>query len=78
MATIDNAHIRYRIEKEDATEYWVVGGRYADGSFTRPAAGGEEERLGPFKSEREALDTWRRKAWATVDDALTRYHIERL
>jgi hypothetical protein len=78
MATVDNAHIRYRIEKEDAREYWVVGGRYADTGFTRMAGGGIEERLGPFKSERAALDVWRAKAWQTVDDALARYHIERL
>jgi hypothetical protein len=76
MAHVDNAHVRYRIEKEAATEYWVVGGRYADTTFAR-AAGGTEERLGPFKSEREALDVWRRKAWETVDDALARYRVER-
>lgn len=78
MATVDNAHIRYRIEKEDAREYWVVGGRYADTGFARIAGGGTEERLGPFRSEREALDVWRAKAWQSVDDALARYHIERL
>ena len=76
MATVDNAHTRYRIEKEDAHIFWVVGGRYADTSFTRFA--GTEERLGPFVTKREALDVWRAKAWATVDDALVRYHIERL
>jgi hypothetical protein len=78
MATVDNAHIRYRIEMEDAHEYWVVGGRYADTGFSRMAGGGAEERLGPFKSEHEALDVWRAKAWQTVDDALARYRIERL
>lgn len=78
MAQVDNAHVRYRIEKEDAREFWVVGGRYADTRFTRIAGGGKEERLGPFKSEREALDVWRAKAFQTVDDALARYHIERL
>lgn len=78
MATVDNAHIRYRIEREDAREYWVVGGHYADTGFTRIAGGRGEERLGPFKSEREALDVWRAKAFETVDDALARYHIERV
>ncbi|MCW5773526.1 MAG: DUF4170 domain-containing protein [Rhodospirillaceae bacterium] len=77
MATVDNAHVRYRIEKEDAGAYWVIGGHYADASFTHFAPGAEE-RLGPFKTEREALDVWRGKAWETVDDALARYHIERL
>ncbi len=74
MSTVDNAHMRFRIEEEDATKYWVVGGRYADATFTAPA--GAEERLGPF-AEREALETWRRKAIETEDDALARYRIER-
>jgi hypothetical protein len=78
MANVDNAHVRYRIEKEDAREYWVVGGRYADTGFTRMPDGAREERLGPFKTEREALDVWRAKAFQTVDDALARYHIERI
>lgn len=77
MASVDSAHVRYRIEKEDAREYWVVGGRYADTGFTRIAGGGTEERLGPFKSEREALDVWRAKAFQTIDDALARYRVER-
>ncbi len=78
MAHVDNAHARFRIEKDDAREFWVVGGRYADTSVRRIAGGSAEERLGPFKSEREALDVWRAKAWQTVDDALARYHIERV
>src|SRR3546814_3334952 len=28
METIDDAHARWSIEKEDAREYWVVGGSY--------------------------------------------------
>lgn len=78
MATVDNAHVRYRIEKEDAREYWVVGGRYADTGFTRIAGGGAEERYGPFKSEREAMEVWRARAFQTVDDAMARYRIERV
>jgi hypothetical protein len=78
MATVDNAHTRYRIEREDAREYWVVGGHYADTTFTRIGGGGIEERLGPFRSERAALDVWRAKAFQTIDDALARYHIERV
>jgi len=77
MANVDNAHVRYRIEKEDARQFWVVGGRYADTGFTRIAEGGAEERIGPFKTERAALDAWRAKAFQTVDDAMTRYRIER-
>ncbi len=77
MATVDNALARYNIEKEDHAEYWVVGGRYADASFTRMAHGGTEEQLGPFATETEAVDLWRKKAWETVDDALAQYRVER-
>ena len=76
MATVDNAHIRYRIEKEDSTEYWVVGGIYADTKFQDIAQGHEAERYGPFASEDDALDKWREKAWETVDDAFAQYRIE--
>lgn len=77
MATVDNAQARYHIEKEEHAEYWVVGGRYADASFTRMAHGGAEEQIGPFGSEAEAIDLWRKKAWETVDDALAQYRVER-
>lgn len=76
-ATVDDAHCRYRIEKQDSAKYWVVGGTYVDTEFTRLLGGGPAERLGPFDSYDEALETWRGKAWATVDDAHTRYRIER-
>lgn len=76
MDTVDNAHIRYRIEKEDSTEFWVVGGIYADTKFSRIADGHERERYGPYKSEDEALDKWREKAWETVDDAFAQYRIQ--
>src|SRR3546814_19371105 len=47
METIDDAHARWSIEKEDAREYWVVGGSYTGTDF-REIAGGEEERHGPL------------------------------
>lgn len=80
-ATVDDAHSRYSILTEDvgataATRYWVVGGEYADASFTVPAAGKTLERLGPFATEAEAHKAWAGRAWATVDDALCRYRIE--
>jgi hypothetical protein len=54
--------------------YYVVGGEYADISFSTIAAGCKEERYGPF-SEKEAHDTWRALTGKTVDNALVRYRI---
>ncbi len=76
MATVDNAHVRYRIEKDDRTEWYVVGGRYTDTDFTKPVPGTEEERYGPFNQRDKAVDKWRERAWATVDDAFAAYRIE--
>jgi len=56
--------------------YWVVGGIYADTSFTKLRGDGEEERAGPFASHEQAKAEWQRRAWATVDDAHARYRIE--
>jgi hypothetical protein len=56
-------------------KYWVVGGEYADTSFRRLAAGVKEERLGPFKSYREAYQAWQARARATIDDATVRFRI---
>lgn len=77
-ATVDNAHTRYRIEAEkgrEAQSYWVVGGSYRDTSFREPV-GGRERWFGPFASYKEAKAEWQRHAWATVDDALSRFRIE--
>jgi hypothetical protein len=75
-ANVDNAHARYRIEEESpASQWWVVGGRYATTEF-RVAADGQEQWHGPFHTRAAAMDEWRRLAWATVDDALTRYRLE--
>jgi len=80
MATVDNAHVRYRIEKEDAgdREYWVVGGRFTDTDFATIRPGHEKERYGPFRTEQEAVKKWREKAWETVDDAFAAYRVEQV
>lgn len=80
-ATVDDAHSRYSILSEEAgrttgTRYWVIGGEYADSTFTVPAAGKTLERLGPFATQQEAQKAWAGRAWATVDDAMCRYRIE--
>ncbi len=76
MAAVDDCHVRYRIAREGGTTFWVVGGKYADNSFRKLARGATEERLGPFANYDEAMEVWRGKAWATVDDNFARYRIE--
>ena len=55
--------------------YWVIGGVYASTDFDRLVGGGEEERLGPFRRYEDAVDEWRSRAWATVDNCHARYRI---
>lgn len=79
-ATVDSATHRYRIEEEggagEETHYWVVGGTYTDTHFTEPAEGGESW-YGPFETYEDAKAEWQSRAWASVDDALSRYRIEK-
>ena len=58
-------------------QFWVIGGEYADATFTDLAAGQREERLGPFATYEEAHKVWAARAWATVDNALMRFRILR-
>jgi len=76
MADVDNAHVRYRIEREGAEAFWVIGGTYTDTDFFTVVEGLSEERLGPYPSREKAMDVWRAKAWATVDEGYVRYRIE--
>lgn len=76
MASVDNCNVRYHIEREGGTEFWVVGGSYKDTGFHTTADGRPEERIGPFNSLEAAKTVWRAKAMATVDDAMARYRIE--
>ncbi|MBP5856497.1 DUF4170 domain-containing protein [Marivibrio halodurans] len=58
-------------------QYWVVGGRYTDTSFSELEPGEKETRLGPFATHDQANAVWRAKAMETVDEAYARFHIER-
>lgn len=73
---IDDAHVRYTIETEDATAYWVVGGEYVDTHFDRIADGAAEQRHGPFTSYADAQAEWARLSWRHIDDAHVRYRID--
>jgi hypothetical protein len=57
------------------SNYWVIGGEFTDTSFNKLAPGAVEERLGPFKTYREAYQAWQARARATIDDATVRYRI---
>jgi len=75
--TVDNAMVRYFLKAEEEINgkiYWVVGGEYADPSFTIAAEGKEVEVYGPFEKW-EALGFWRGITAKSVDDALVRYDI---
>ena len=54
--------------------FFVLGGEYADTTFTRMQPGQVEERFGPF-TEKEAYDHWRAITGKTVDNALVRYRV---
>jgi hypothetical protein len=58
-------------------EFWVVGGEYTGTGFTELAPGKSLERHGPFGTYEEAKEAWAARAWATVDDANTRFRIIR-
>jgi hypothetical protein len=78
MAAVDNALVRYRIDRRGATQYWVVGGEYTDTSFGRMVAGAAEKRVGPFTSYDEARRKWAALSMASVDNALVRYRIDQV
>jgi hypothetical protein len=58
-------------------QFWVVGGEYRDTRF-RSTVHGDEEWYGPYPTYEEAREAWAQHAWQTVDDAHTRYRIERI
>jgi hypothetical protein len=55
--------------------YWVIGGEFADLSFTTLAPDAREERHGPFATYKDAYDVWQTRARATMDDAMIRFRI---
>lgn len=77
--TVDNAMVRYFLKPaQDVNQkiHWVVGGEYADSSFTKLAAGKQLEVFGPFEKW-EALGFWRALTSRSVDDAMVRYDIRK-
>lgn len=75
--TVDNAMVRYFVKAAEdvgGANYYVVGGEYADTTFTKMAEGKSLESYGPFE-RRQAMDFWRGITSQTVDSALHRYDI---
>ncbi len=76
--TIDNAMVRYFLKSEDEVtgkNFWVIGGEYADSSFTRMRGDKELEVYGPFDKWEEALGFWRGLTSKSIDDAMVRYDV---
>jgi hypothetical protein len=78
MAHIDNAHVRYAIDRRGFSQYWVIGGRYESTEFKCIADGGAEERAGPFDDYDTALKEWRARSMAHIDEANVRFRIEQV
>jgi len=77
--TVDNAMVRYVVRAADELQgdnFYVVGGEYADTTFTTMAAGKDAESYGPF-GRQQAMDFWRGITSQTIDSALHRYDIVR-
>ncbi len=78
--TVDNAMVRYVVRADDqigGDNYYVVGGEYADTSFSVMADGKTKSKYGPFNHQ-DALNFWRGITSQTVDSCLHRYDIQRL
>lgn len=76
--TVDNALVRYTVEMQTDAEldvWYVVGGEFADASFSRITDGKPLEIYGPF-NHKTAVERWRSITGRTVDSALTRYTVE--
>jgi hypothetical protein len=74
--TVDNAMVRYfiRSDQDEGSDWFVVGGEYADTSFETIAQGKELESYGPFPRQ-DALNKWRELTGKTVDNAMVRYDL---
>jgi|TARA_R100001224_G_scaffold63007_1_gene37704 hypothetical protein len=68
--------IHQSMKDAQMAKYWVIGGTYQDTGFDKPI--GEETKVGPFGSFEDAEKEWSKMAWQSVDDANSRYRIERL
>jgi hypothetical protein len=71
--TIKPQHSDHRLTDGSDLPYFVVGGRYADTSFTKLVEPGTPE--GPFDRYEDAVDVWRANSMRHIDEAFVRYLI---
>lgn len=65
---------RTTMQASNVQQYWVIGGEFLDGDFTRMVAGTSSV-IGPFRDRAEATRAWREQAQASRHQAMTRYMI---
>jgi hypothetical protein len=58
----------------ERTRYNVIGGEYADTSFTDLAPGAVQQRFGPLTHD-EAMAMWRSLSAKSVDNCMIRYYV---
>jgi hypothetical protein len=71
--TISPKHGDVRLASGADLPYFVVGGRYADTSFTKLLEA--DPANGPFERYDEAVDVWRASSMQHIDEAFVRYLI---
>ena len=71
--TITPQHSDHRLGNGSDLPYFVVGGRYADTSFTKLVDPSTPE--GPFDRYDDAVDVWRANSMRHIDEAFIRYLI---
>lgn len=60
--------------QQSQNRYWIVGGEYADTSFTR-LVDGTERVMGPYESRENAMAAWQQLAEATRSNCHARFSI---
>lgn len=71
--TISPQHGDVRLASETDHPYFVVGGRYADTTFTTLTDAAPAE--GPYDRYDDAVDVWRAHSMRHIDEAFVRYLI---
>ena len=71
--TISPQHGDVRLATETDHPYFVVGGRYADTTFTTLTEAASTD--GPFDRYDDAVDVWRANSMRHIDEAFVRYLI---
>ena len=71
--TVSPGHGDVRLASGADLPYFVVGGRYADTSFTQLLEAAPAD--GPFAAHDEAVEAWRASSMRHIDEASVRYLI---